>query len=185
MPRSDIQALHEAIDTGVCDEATIAALESCVQEQGSDGFYDKEINKYLLKMYQCFPERLNYDHVVSILVLAMMRLPGKDLLSFQLLIPLSYENNAQVKAVTECIKALESGQFQTFWAAKSADSALFSASGFDDAVRSFIFGNVCDTFRTIKVAAFMSMLNLQSTVDYESFCHRNKSTLISVNLFVT
>lgn len=148
-------------------------------EQGSEGYYDKEINKYLLKMYQCFPEKLNLDIVANVLVMAIMRLPGKDLLAFQLLIPLSYENNAKVKAVTDCIKTLECGEFEKFWMDKNAQGDVFQANGFDDAVRSFIFGNVCDTFRTIKVSAFMTMLNLESTVDYESFCHRNRSAILS------
>lgn len=182
MTKSNISALLEAIETGACDNETIAALEACVCEQGSDGYYEKDVNKYLLKMYQCFPEKLNIDLVVNILVLAIMRLPGKDLLSFQLLIPLSYENNEKVKVVIESIKALESGEFERFWADKNAQESVFSATGFDDAVRSFIFGNVCDTFRTIKVSAFKSMLNLESTANYGSFCHRYRSSILSVRV---
>ena len=182
MTRSNVQALHEAIETGACDEATIAALEACVAEQGAEGYYDREVNKYLLKLYTCIPERLNFEYVVNVLVLAMMRLPGKDLLAFQLLIPLSYESNERVKVVLDCIKTLESGQFQKFWADKNAQSAtgVFNASGFDDAIRGFIFGNVCDTFRDIKVSSFKAMLNLEGTAEYESFCHRNKSAILSV-----
>jgi hypothetical protein len=181
MPRANIQGLHEAIEGGACDAATIAALAACVAEQGVEGYYDYEINKYLLKMYTCEPQRLDLQQVASILVLAMMRLPGKDLLAFQLMIPLSYENDARVKTVMDCVRTLESGHFQKFWADKSAAAeGIFAATGFDDAMRAFVFGNVCDTFKSIKTSTFKSMLNLENTVEYESFCHRNRSAIISV-----
>lgn len=186
MPRVNISALHEAIENGSADEGTLRLLEACVQEQGAEGYYDAKINKYLLKLYTCFPQFLNFDNVVNILVLAMMRLPGKDLLAFQLMIPLSFEINPKVKLVSDIIRTVESGHFVKFWAERRDPAAqgIFIANGFDDALRSFIFGNICDTFRTIKVSVFMGMLNLENTADYESFCHRNRSAILSVSFSV-
>ena len=184
MPSSDIERLHAAIENGDCDASLVAALEGCVREQAAEGWYDYAVNKYLLKLYTCSPETLKYQIVATILVLGMMQLPGKDILSFQLLIPLSYEESPDVKAVVEGIRSLECGQFQKFWSDRQESSAtgIFSVTGFDDAVRNFIFGNICHTFTNLKVNNFKQMLNLENAKDYESFCNRNRSAIVSVRI---
>ena len=179
--------VKDIVESCANDTVAIRTLEASVEAQAvGGGNYDFEANKYLLKLYACFPETQNVDKIVAVNVLAMMKLPAKDLLAVHLMIPPALESNAKLQVVNECIKALESGQFKKFWDEKNgpAASGLFTVSGFDDAIRSFIFGNLCDSFRSIKVSKFMTNLNLQTSAEYESFCHRNRSAIASVIFFV-
>jgi hypothetical protein len=174
---------REIVESGSSDDNAVRTLEALVEaEVVGAAPYDFDANKYLLKLYSCFPDSVNVDKIISVIVLSMMKLPAKDLLAQLLMVPPSVETNPQFVILSESIRYLESGHFQRFWEIRisTAATGIFTASGFDDSIRSFIFGNLTDTFRSVKVQAFLSALNLQAGADYESFIHLNRAAILSV-----
>ena len=173
----------EIVESCSSDGDAIRTLESLVDaEVAGSAPYDFDANKYLLKLYSCFPDSVNVDKIISIIVLSMMKLPAKDLLAQLLMVPPAIEAHPKFALLNDSVRLLESGHFQNFWEIKNstAASGIFAASGFDDSIRTFIFGNLTDTFRSMKVSAFSSALNLQAGAEYESFTHRHRGAILSV-----
>jgi hypothetical protein len=173
----------EITSSSLSDAASIHSLEAHVESQlrGSSP-YDFAANKYLLKLYSCFPEATNSSHVASVLILSMMSLPSKDLLAVASLLPSGQDADSRVQVVLEATRALEGGQFRRFWDVVKGSSEVFSiATGFEDALRVFIFGAICDTFRSLSTAEFSSMLNFHDQAAVSVFCQQHKARITSVS----
>jgi hypothetical protein len=175
----------EVVANFLSDADAIRVLESHVDSQLSGAAsYDFAANRYLLKLYSCFPESASAGHIASVLVLSMMRLPAKDLLAVASLLPSGQDADARVQAVLDATRALEGGQFRRFWevvASASTVNVFSAATGFDAALRSFVLGAVCDTFRSLPAGDLQGMLGLGDHAALAEYCQQNKHRVASVS----
>eukprot|EP01041_Mallomonas_annulata_P000559 gene559-1075_t len=153
------------------DVTTATSLEQYVLLQMTDGKYDFEANRILLKLYQCYPEISKAETIANILVLSLMRLPSTDFLLLSYLIPLKFSSNIKIKFIQKCADFLESGRFKEFWdsCVDGTVAEITMNANFRNAIRSYMMGNIRSTFRNMSRDQFQQMLGLESA-ELESFC---------------
>jgi translation initiation factor 3 subunit K len=145
--------------------STLTALENFVSYELSSKEYDFEVNKALLRSYQVNAEQIKLDHVVNVLLLALMRLPSTDFLALSYLVHGKLALQPKLKQVQNFYDLLERAEFAKFWdELKEADATLTTAAaGFNDFMRSFILSSTRDTFRNISKELLQKFLGLAAS----------------------
>lgn len=159
------------------DVSSIPMLEAHVAKQATEGSYDFEANKLLLKLYSVYPDASKSDVIAKVLALAMMRLPSSGMLALSYLVPGKKAIVGHVKALQYCSECLENARFVDFWEERSsavASEICNSVVGFDGCIRSFIMTKLQDTYRTIDQTKFQSFLSIHTAHDLEQFCSSSK-----------
>ena len=151
------------------DIKNLPILEESVKKQASNGEYDFEGNKSLLKLYSCYPDSLNIDVLLMALILSMMRLPYTDYLAMSCLIPGKLKNDDKFKHLSSCVTLLEGGAFEEFWNKYNNNKTIFNnIKNFEDSIRSFIMSNIRSTYSVIEKPKLQSLLGLNSS-DIDSY----------------
>ena len=147
----------------IYDIKNLPILEESVKKQASNGEYDFEGNKSLLKLYSCYPDSLNIDILLMALILSMMRLPYTDYLAMSCLVPRKLKNDDKFKYLSSCVTLLEGGAFEEFWTKYNSNKPFFnSINNFENAIRSFVMSNVRSTYSIIDKPKLQSLLGLNS-----------------------
>ncbi len=147
----------------IYDIKNLPILEESVKKQASNGEYDFEGNKSLLKLYSCYPDSLNIDILLMALILSMMRLPYTDYLAMSCLVPRKLKNDDKFKYLSSCVTLLEGGAFEEFWTKYNSNKPFFnSINNFEKAIRSFVMSNVRSTYSIIDKPKLQSLLGLNS-----------------------
>ena len=145
---------------------TGTALEAYVKKQMGGAEYDFEANKALMKYYQYFPEKVNAELVVNVLMLACMAMPAADFLVLVSVAPGAAMQAQGVSAVREMVQALEQGHFKAFWnsyASSALSGQALIPSGFEDKIRAFVLSSVQQTFANIDKSLVGGLLQLNGS----------------------
>jgi len=107
--------------------------------------------------------------VADILIMGMMRLPSSDYLELSYLVPTTLvssrnggNESAKIALVMKCANYLERSQFAEFWLELNANSdskTIFdSVHSFESNIRSYILGNISETFQNISRSVLLKLL---------------------------
>jgi len=113
-------------------------LESYVAYQIEYQSYHLEANMTVLKLYQFFPDKLNFDILTKILIKALMSFPSNNFLLSLYLVPPHLVREEAICTLVELAQLLEVCQFNKFWSRYQACHFLHSIPGFQNAICSFI-----------------------------------------------
>lgn len=155
----------------------LSELESYVYFQCEQNTYNFESNLAVLKLYQFFPERFNYDVVVHILIKALMSLglPGcpstNFLLSLYLLPPhlVKEEPKGAVHTLIELSNLLETARFAQFWTHVPECNFLKEINGFQEAIRAFVTKILLLTYQSAEKKFMATILNLEEGEALDGF----------------
>jgi hypothetical protein len=94
----------------------IDMLEPYVRFQADNpNEYDFDANLVLMKLYQFYPNRFNFDVSCMILIKSIMTLPNAHLPLLLSVLPLNQQNNEEIKKISLLCTHLESCCFTEFW----------------------------------------------------------------------
>jgi len=156
---------------------SLQELETYVFYQCEQNVYSFEANLAVLKLYQFFPEKLNYDVIVHILIKALMSLglpafPSTNFLHSLYLIPshlLKDDQKSPLNSLIELSNLLETAKFKQFWARVQECQFLKNINGFPDAVRAFVIKILLLTYQSADKKFMASILNFEEGGDFEAF----------------
>jgi translation initiation factor 3 subunit K len=163
---SDIEAILQ--DGGRYDPAILPLLEEHLKEQLRKGTYNLDANLAMMKLYLLFPEETKVECMAGILLKAVMAFPATDFALCMYQIPEKYHQAPELKEVIHLAQQLEMAKFKSFWKECEGVEALSQASGWQNAVRSFIAGVVASTYRSIKSDQFAEYVNLPQGPELEA-----------------
>lgn len=175
-----MEALRSRVELDPYDPELITDLEAFVTEElQSPSVYDFELNKVLLKLYQCYPERTNADVTVSILLKAVTRLPSMDLQASLYLVGKSLITTDERIVRVQSLQALvEAARFPHVWTMLREDgSGLFSSvNGFVDALRFCAVSMISNTFQDINSSTLVDFLDVPSAEDVAALLSSSQYT---------
>ena len=154
------------------ERSSIKKLEEFISFGISNGVYDFEISKGLLKLYNVFPEDSKVEIIANCLILSLMNYPSIDFVSLSCLVPSKLQKKDFLKGLFSSAERLESCKFTEFWGLRNSDGlkAHFNnVKGFDVAIRNFILGAIQQTCRNISSDKLQIYLDLNNKVEFDNY----------------
>lgn len=148
-------------ECGRYDANILPDLQEHLDRQLKTSTYDLDANLALLKLYLLYPEEAKVDVIERVLLKALMAFPATDFHLCMYQIPEKY--HTQLKEVIQLAQWLEMAKFTKFWKDAEAVEALGQATGWQDAVRSFIGGVISSTYRSIKGSQLIELMNVEAS----------------------
>ncbi|WVZ55711.1 hypothetical protein U9M48_006336 [Paspalum notatum var. saurae] len=137
-------------------------LEKFVNEQVASQTYNLDANLSLLRLYQFEPERMSVQIVASILIKALMAMPGPDFSLCLFLIPEHVQMEEQFKTLIVLSHYLETARFSKFWdeAAKNRH-ILEVVPGFEQAIQAYAIHVLSLTYQKVPRPILAEAINIE------------------------
>ncbi|GLD94514.1 hypothetical protein PINS_up003125 [Pythium insidiosum] len=139
-------------------ETAVDAFEAYLAEQVATKTVDADANLALLKLYLVFPTRANAEKISHALVKNVTALPSTSFLGASAIVPESFREDANVKAILEAGLLLQSCRFESFWQVDL--SFANQVAGFTDAVRAFILDVLRKSHSVLSTAVLQAALGV-------------------------
>jgi translation initiation factor 3 subunit K len=134
-------------------------LQRHVATQAAQGFYDRDANLALLRLYNFETELVHVQTVANVLIMALMQLPEADFTMLLHLIPENIQAEPLIGAVISLDRHLEGFRFAQFWSeVDRLRDILNPINGFYEAVRRYILQSISTTFQTLSRASLSQSL---------------------------
>jgi translation initiation factor 3 subunit K len=163
---------HRLLETDRYSKAILPELSKCVHSQVEDGWFDREINLAVLKLYQFNPEQgvVELDVLVKVLALALMQVPEPDFKLCLFLVPEQYQSLDGVQSLARLAEKLEGCRFGEFWALlEKKPEVLAVVPGLEASLRRAIFETVALTYSEIPTKVLCDFLHCSQERALEEF----------------
>jgi len=151
------QKVRSTIAEIILSETLCKPLEEHVDQQREIGFLDRDVNRYLLKLYQLHPAFLNMHVVAKILVLAFHNLPEDDFICVNaLMINKDQKATEHLSSVYKAYEHLRSCEFEQYWRFTKHESPSTAAyfqtfSGLEQSIRTYAIQVYSWLYQTVEL----------------------------------
>jgi len=172
------QAVRRTISNLIYDPQLCADLQTHVDDQCSLGFVDPDVNRYLLKLYQMYPDpnehTVRQDIQTKLLVLALQCLPGDDFITTVSLVT-DLDNTDYVQAVNEAFTMLRNCEFVKFWnllrhGTKTQKKYFLLVEGLKEHIRKYVLGVIQVVYQNIPFHELHDQLGFRTQQETSSLC---------------
>ncbi|KAH8583762.1 eIF-3 p25 subunit 11 [Cryptosporidium sp. chipmunk genotype I] len=167
------------------DVSNLDIFENCVRDQINKGQYSILNNLVVLLQYSIYPKRTNLEIVQDILLLSIIRGPlSSDFLSCTYQIPLSVQNDPNIKQIIQLNDLLTSCRYVNMWALLKTNDYLRSKAekvqGFYDSIRDIIVYSINCSHSCISTVVLSELLDLpKDSAELKDIIEKNKWILDS------
>jgi len=171
-------AVRRTISNLIYDPQLCGKLQSHVDDQCRLGFVDPDVNRYLLKLYQMYPDPnqqdIRQDIQTKILVLAIRSLPRDDFITTVALLT-DVDQTDYVQAVFEAHTVLRDCEFVKFWAilkhgTKTQTKYFNLVEGLEDSIRKYVLEVVRVVYQNIPFRELHDSLGFDNENQTMSLC---------------
>eukprot|EP00993_Chasmostoma_nieuportense_P004089 NODE_4772_length_742_cov_135.473171_g4610_i0.p1 GENE.NODE_4772_length_742_cov_135.473171_g4610_i0~~NODE_4772_length_742_cov_135.473171_g4610_i0.p1 ORF type:complete len:209 (+),score=63.27 NODE_4772_length_742_cov_135.473171_g4610_i0:71-697(+) len=156
--------LSKDVYSNVYEASVIGKLEAYVNQQLKENTFDLEANLHLLKLYGIHSHKSNISIVRKIMLKSLMNVKDNAFSLAMYLLPGKSEEDQSIATLIQLDRLLEVAQYDEFWKAIDAHHEILQpASGFNQAIRDFIFDILLITYRTVEVEFLAEALHLEDT----------------------
>lgn len=162
------------------DVSNLNIFEDCVRDQIKKGQYSILNNLVVLLQYSIHPKKANLDIVQDILLLSLIRGPlSSDFLSCTYQIPLSIQNEPNIKQIIQLNDLLTSCRYVNMWSLLRTNDHLRNKveriQGFYDSIRDIIIYSVNCSHSCISVTVLSELLDFpKDSTELKGIIEKNK-----------
>jgi len=154
-------------------------LEEHVTRQCSEGFLDRDVNRYLLKLYQMYPEAqspVRQSTMEKILVLSLYNLPEDDFICINALLT-NFERTDYANAIYQAHDLLRNCEFQQFWQMLHVGSPTLTAYfsqfvGLEPQIRRYIITISQWVFQNMRLIDLHECLGFEREQQTREYCQQ-------------
>lgn len=152
-------------------------LEDHIDRQISEGFLDRDVNRYLLKLYQMYPEpgsAVRQSTMEKILVLSFYNLPEDDFICINALLT-NFERTEYANAIYQAYEILRNCEFQQFWhmvhQGNPTITAYFSQFiGLEEQIRRYIITILQWVYQNVRITELHEVLGFATVQETREYC---------------
>lgn len=180
--------VRESISSLIFAEELCSELQEHVESQCQLGFLDRDVNRYLLKLYQMYPKEaennVRLDMITKILTLSLHNLPKDDFICATALLPnFDRTSDKLIGAVYSAFELLRSCKWEEYWYfIKKGDpevTAFFSFfAGLDDSIRNYVLTVLGWTYQNIEFSKVQLALGFESANETMALLKKKNLTFV-------